>query len=285
MPRTDVVGGASSAAFAADVSRCDARCRDAPGSAGRGPQTDSFIIPGPRGARSDDYRSAARPYGNPQGAARRQVQRRDEGARTHGAAGGGVGKEVDDCGNSACARPHRYRRRRRQGCCVNSDRGERDPRRLVVCVNQMGRSTINMDAPASPSITRPNGNIVHDLWQQVSVPARCDEGTTHVDVGEPPIGGAVVRMLTLPPNTTGERPPVALHITPALFVITVIEGRVLVALDDGECELEAGDTIVIPGSSHDVGNLSAAPARMVFTTFALAEHGSSRAAAPGTPAA
>jgi quercetin dioxygenase-like cupin family protein len=159
----------------------------------------------------------------------------------------------------------------RWGSCM-SVRENGDPRRLVVGLDPVGGSTVTSDAPATPLIRRATGNTVHDLWRQVQVPAEVDDdGISHAEVGEPPEFGAVVRLLTLPPNTTGARPVVDLHVTPALFVITILEGRVLVALDRGEWELHPGETIVIPGSRHDVGNLSDAPARMVFTAFPLAK--------------
>jgi quercetin dioxygenase-like cupin family protein len=141
---------------------------------------------------------------------------------------------------------------------------------MVVGSDAAGRSTVASDAPAGPSIRRPGGNVIHDLWRQPGLPARAgDDGISHADVGAPPEQGAVVRILTMPPNQSGARPAIDLHVTPALFVITVIEGQVLVALDDGERELNPGDTVVIPGSRHDVGNLTDKPARMVLTVFPL----------------
>ena len=144
------------------------------------------------------------------------------------------------------------------------------PRRVLVGVGAQGRSTVVADGPVELRAMRSNGSVVHDLWQQPVIPAKTtDEGFAAVEPGALPRTGAIVRFLTIPPGTSRERPTLDLHTTPALIVLTVITGRTLVVVEAGEVVLEPGDTAVIPGSMHDIGNVSDVAAQVIFTVFPL----------------
>ena len=43
-----------------------------------------------------------------------------------------------------------------------------------------------------------------------------------------------------------------------------------IVLEVGEVALHAGDSIVLPGSMHDLRNMNEAPANFVYTSFPLA---------------
>jgi hypothetical protein len=146
----------------------------------------------------------------------------------------------------------------------------RGHRRVVVGVRD-GESAVVEDDRDLPRTVLPNGIVLQELWRQPRVPAR------HNDWPEPsgslgpaaPTQGGVVRILTVPGSSRRDDEPAELHTDPSLHVITLTEGRLVVVLERGEVTLEAGDSIVLRDSMHDLRNDEPAPATFVYTSFPL----------------
>ncbi|OZD13091.1 hypothetical protein CH253_18705 [Rhodococcus sp. 06-156-3C] len=143
----------------------------------------------------------------------------------------------------------------------------------MVGTDNEGRSAVIVDDTATPATVRPNGAALHELWRQRNFPATAgDDGYSHSEMDVvAPGNGTVVRTYTLPPESAvdGGSSAQGLHTSDSLFVITVVSGRIRVDLEVGGADLEMGESIVLPGSMHDMRNVSDAPATLVYTAFHL----------------
>jgi uncharacterized cupin superfamily protein len=163
--------------------------------------------------------------------------------------------------------------------------GVRPVRRIVTIDDENGKSIALCDAPAPDVLTDPArpGFACTRIWVTDSMPAAIRAG---VDTArglqrlEPPPGGSVCRVLSLPPDDTfrvkvGERevrayfesvgssgaslysaraPHPYMQKTATLDLCMVIEGEVTLVLDTTEVRLEAGDTVVQRGTNHAWSN-------------------------------
>ena len=143
-------------------------------------------------------------------------------------------------------------------------------RRVVVGTDSQGRSTVVADGRDMASALPGTGVRIEEVWWQDQVPARTDQqGARTGDIGlEAPAGGAVVRVLTVPP-VPAETWSEDLHFDDSMHVMTMVEGELGVVLEVGEVVLQRGDSIVLPGSVHDLRNTSGAPSVFVYTSFPL----------------
>jgi len=164
------------------------------------------------------------------------------------------------------------------------DRTHRKARRVIVGTDGEGASTVIADAP-SPETVLPNGIILHEVWQQRTLPAGVDDQPDEDWTLGPaaPAEGAVVRILTVPAATARPSAP-DLHSDPSLHVITMLEGELDVVLENGRVTLDPGDTIVLRDSRHDLDNRYPRPARFVYTSFPLADGPSAASSAAKTGA-
>jgi mannose-6-phosphate isomerase-like protein (cupin superfamily) len=104
----------------------------------------------------------------------------------------------------------------------------------------------------------------------------------------PPDGGTVFRITEFPPDTMqsadaarareifaamgGEhtlspkrqQPHALMHRTRSVDYAIVLEGEIVLVLDDSEVALRAGDVVVQRGTNHAWSNRSGAPCRMAF---------------------
>jgi quercetin dioxygenase-like cupin family protein len=146
-------------------------------------------------------------------------------------------------------------------------------RRVIVGVDPKGRSTVTSDDKDLARIEQPNGILLQEIWWQEQVPARADDdGVRAGEIGlAPPPGGAVIRVLTVPPTgfAAGGWVP-NLHYDDALHVITMASGELGIILEEGEVTLCAGDSVILPGTVHDLRNSKDEPAIFVYTSFQLA---------------
>lgn len=146
-------------------------------------------------------------------------------------------------------------------------------RRVIVGIDSKGRSTIMSDKKDLARNEQPNGILLQEIWWQEQVPARADDdGVRTGEIGiAPPAGGAVVRILTVPPArfTADEWVP-NLHYDDSLHVITMTSGELGIVLEQGEVTLRPGDSIILPGSVHDLRNSTDEPASFIYTSFPLA---------------
>lgn len=145
-------------------------------------------------------------------------------------------------------------------------------RRVLVGHSDQGRSVVTEDTDDLVVITPTAGITLHEIWRQGRLPATVDDTADPVSAGvlEAPPGGAVIRILTIEPfnEAVGAWTP-HLHSDDSLHVITMAEGLLDIVLEDGHVQLTPGDSIILPGSVHDLRNLSGSPATFVYTSFPL----------------
>ncbi len=138
-----------------------------------------------------------------------------------------------------------------------------DVRRVVTGHNEAGRPVIRSDGRplAAEALT---GVAVAELLWLDGAPVGVDDGRDRTEGGfplEPPPGGLSVRVIRLPapsPGTDDEWVRVAgddpaepgMHATDTLDVVAVIDGEIVLGLDDGEHHLGAGDVVVQRGTRH-----------------------------------
>lgn len=174
--------------------------------------------------------------------------------------------------------------------------GVKPARRIVTIDREPGKSSLVEDGP-SPDVridpARP-GFASSRMWVTDSHPAKIVLETLHLPhTLEPPPGGSVLRVVTVPPDESwrgkvGAREvqaffrtmgspgastysPTAPHPymqkTRTLDFCMVLQGEIVLVLDTQEVRLKAGEVVVQRGTNHAWSNLSSSPA-----TMAIASH-------------
>ena len=170
------------------------------------------------------------------------------------------------------------------------------PARRIVCLDkEPGKSTLASDGP-TPDVrldpARP-GYASQRMWVTDGTPAKIVLETLHLPHNlEPPPGGSVMRVVTVPPDdgwkgsvgapevqaffrTMGSPgastySPLAPHPymqkTRTLEFAIVQEGEIVLMLDTQEVKLKAGDFVVQRGTNHSWSNRSARPAVLAIMT-------------------
>lgn len=166
-------------------------------------------------------------------------------------------------------------------------------RRIVTGHTPEGVAIIQEDGPA-PRQQRIGeiGPMFHEIWNTRATPAPIDHasGEPHEDsiVLAPPKGGTRIRVLDIPPegnkleNLTeeerrahfaeiGAADVVAdsgrhafMHRTETIDYGIVLEGELVLIMDEGETTVRAGDIIIQRGTNHGWANRSEANCRIVF---------------------
>jgi mannose-6-phosphate isomerase-like protein (cupin superfamily) len=151
----------------------------------------------------------------------------------------------------------------------------RPTRRVVTGHRPDGRSTILLDTPAPNVRQRKAGNASTLLWVTDESPAALSDGADRAarDIGvPPPPRGSIFRIAEFPPGADSRaadhaallrdfgigddvlrgHPPrdPAIHRTRTLDYVVVLEGEIVLLLDDGETTLRAGDVVVQQGTNH-----------------------------------
>jgi quercetin dioxygenase-like cupin family protein len=150
------------------------------------------------------------------------------------------------------------------------------PRRVVTGHDETGKSVFLSDGAPPVTRTAPDGASFHELWSTPAAPAPLaadepDPAAGRVTVPPPP-HGTKIRINSFPP---GVESPV--HRTESVDYGIVIEGEMVLVLDDTETVLRSGDVAIQRGTSHRWENRGDQTARMVFVlvdaqfTPALAE--------------
>jgi len=167
-------------------------------------------------------------------------------------------------------------------------------RRIVTGHDAEGRSIVQEDGPPARVVTLggDGGTVFHELWNTSATPAPIDRAP-----GEPaepgiallpPGGGTRIRILDIPPDdgTVAALPREAvralfeaigaghalaenaphplMHRTETVDYGIVLEGEIVLILDEGETVVRAGDIIVQRGTSHAWANRSDTNARIAF---------------------
>jgi hypothetical protein len=171
---------------------------------------------------------------------------------------------------------------------------EKRVRRIVTGHDGAGRSIVQEDGPPARVATLggASGTTFHEIWNTRATPAPIGRAS-----GEPPEpgifllpppGGTRIRILDIPPDdgsvaalpreavralfeaigaghALAEDPPHPLmHRTETIDYGIVLEGELVLILDEGETIVRAGDVVVQRGTSHAWANRSTANARIAF---------------------
>ena len=147
------------------------------------------------------------------------------------------------------------------------------PRRVVTGHDQRGVSVFADDGPVPVVRTAPDGALFYEVWGTAAMPAPVSaiepDPTVPGNTGLSNTGGA----LTVPPTPNGtkirinEFPPGVVspvHRTQSVDYGIVLDGEVVLVLDDSETTLRAGDVVVQRGTAHRWENRTEATARMAF---------------------
>lgn len=137
------------------------------------------------------------------------------------------------------------------------------PRRVVTGHDARGRSVFASDLAVPAAATTPSGSLFFELWATDATPAPIDADEPDPAAGPlsvaPAANGTRLRINELPPGAGSPT-----HRTQTVDYGIVLEGEVVLVLDDGETVLRAGDVVVQRGTSHRWENRSAAAARVAF---------------------
>jgi len=133
-------------------------------------------------------------------------------------------------------------------------------RRIVIGTDAQGRSAVVADAHDLPHSLRPNGALIQDVWRIEQVPADpTQDGAVRGElVVPPPPSGAVIRLLSLPPDADKGRygadpattAPPTMGKADTVHVGVVVSGRAYLILEAEEVLLSQGDTFALQASPH-----------------------------------
>lgn len=142
-------------------------------------------------------------------------------------------------------------------------------RRVVTGHDVHGKSVVLSDGPPPqhhPMRGPEVGADFFEMWSAPAVPL-----LTATETREPnerpftimPVAGHLLRVIDIyPPQDGGKR--TVMHRTKTLDYVVVIQGEVVLILDDSEVTLKQGDVVVQRGTNHAWENRSHSMARMAF---------------------
>jgi quercetin dioxygenase-like cupin family protein len=142
------------------------------------------------------------------------------------------------------------------------------PRRVVTGHDARGRSVFTSDGPVPAAGAAPSGSLFYELWATDAAPAPIDTSPTDTGPTDPAAGplsvspapnGTKIRINELPPGAGSP-----MHRTQTVDYGIVLDGEVVLVLEDSETVLRAGDVVVQRGTSHRWENRSATTARVAF---------------------
>ena len=167
----------------------------------------------------------------------------------------------------------------------------RDIRRVVTGHDENGVAKVIMDATATNILERPNrpGVALTNLWEVDSAPAVME---THDDPVEGPLilhpkpNGSVFRIVQFDPEdpevlaeldgpsafaemgaganiVKGARHPF-MHRTDSVDYAVVLSGEIYMLMDEEDCLLKAGDTVIQQGTNHAWSNRGTEPCLIAF---------------------
>ena len=174
---------------------------------------------------------------------------------------------------------------------------ETSVRRIVTGHDAQGRAVIQEDGPA-PRVQRiggATGPLFHEIWNTRSAPAPIDAASGEPEEDgitlAPPKNGTRIRVLDIPPDDpsldsltpeearahfaeigagdassyegAGSR-HARMHRTETIDYGIVLEGEIVLILDEGETTVRAGDIVIQRGTNHGWANRSGKPCRIAF---------------------
>lgn len=165
--------------------------------------------------------------------------------------------------------------------------------RVVTAHDADGKSVIALNGPL-PTVVEVSalpGMIFHEVWETSATPVLVDNApdpTTQPMLHRAPTNGTRIRFVDLPPDEelTGgtaqmkelfdelngaeamtvraDSPHLMMHRSEAVDYGIVIEGEIVLMLDDSEVLLKPGSVVVQRGTNHAWANRSGKTCRMVF---------------------
>jgi mannose-6-phosphate isomerase-like protein (cupin superfamily) len=170
-------------------------------------------------------------------------------------------------------------------------------RRIVTGHDAEGKAIIQEDGPA-PRVQRVGGAagpLFHEIWNTRSTPAPIDAASGEPEEDgitlAPPKNGTRIRVLDIPPDDpsldsltpeearahfaeigagdassydgTGSR-HARMHRTETIDYGIVLEGEIVLIMDEGETTVRAGDIVIQRGTNHGWANRSDKPCRIAF---------------------
>jgi quercetin dioxygenase-like cupin family protein len=137
------------------------------------------------------------------------------------------------------------------------------PRRVVTGHDERGVSVFASDGPVPMVDTAPDGALFCEIWATSATPAPVaaaePDPTLDALTVPPPPNGTKIRINVFPPGTVSP-----MHRTQSVDYGIVLDGEVVLVLDDSETTLRPGDVVVQRGTSHRWENRTGATARMAF---------------------
>jgi mannose-6-phosphate isomerase-like protein (cupin superfamily) len=143
-------------------------------------------------------------------------------------------------------------------------------RRVVAGHDANGKSIVLSDGPPPQHHPMHGREVGADFFEMWSVETPVPE-LTSVEAREPneraftimPIAGHLLRLIEIyPPKDGGKR--TVMHRTKTLDYVVVIEGEIVLVLDDSEVILKKSDVVIQRGTDHAWENRSDKIARMAF---------------------
>lgn len=147
----------------------------------------------------------------------------------------------------------------------------RSPRRVVTGHDAAGKSVVLSDGQAPQHHPMHGPAVGADFFEIWNVATTGVPQLTAVEPREPnerdftimPVAGHLLRIIDLyPPKDGGKR--TVMHRTATLDYVVVIEGEVVLVLEDSEVILKKSDVVVQRGTNHAWENRSDELARLVF---------------------
>jgi quercetin dioxygenase-like cupin family protein len=129
--------------------------------------------------------------------------------------------------------------------------------------DERGVSVFASDGPVPVARTAPDGAVFCEIWGTTAMPAPVaaaepDPTLTALTVAPSP-DGTKIRINVFPPGVVSP-----MHRTQSVDYGIVLDGEVVLVLDDSETTLHAGDVVVQRGTNHRWENRTGATARMAF---------------------
>ena len=145
-----------------------------------------------------------------------------------------------------------------------------EPRRVVTGHDASGKSVVLSDGTPAQHHPMHGPSIGADFFEMWNTPRPVPE-LTSVEGREPaereftimPVTGHLIRIIDIyPPHAGGKR--TVMHRTQTLDYAVVIDGEVVLILDDSEVTLKKSDMVVQRGTNHAWENRSDRLARLAF---------------------
>lgn len=171
--------------------------------------------------------------------------------------------------------------------------------RVVTGHDAGGKAIISLNEPLAKVVELDAipGTVFHEVWSTSKSPVLVDNGPDPT-VGPlslpPPKNGTRIRFVDIPPDTVeflahgaakmhdafnqigdakastvaAGSPHPLMHRTESVDYGIVIEGELILVLDDSEVQLKPGTVVVQRGTNHAWANRSGKPCRMLFVLLA-----------------